>query len=61
MHWLGLMIHKTPKMLVKMLDYNKSKCLEIMRDVQVDALGVKQELNFYTMSSKGNGSPLILG
>ncbi|MCO5584498.1 hypothetical protein L7F22_038426 [Adiantum nelumboides] len=61
MHRLNLKIHKTPEVRVKMADNSKAKCLGMVRDVRVDALGVKQELDFYIMSSKGNGYPLILG
>ncbi|MCO5574147.1 hypothetical protein L7F22_027927 [Adiantum nelumboides] len=61
MHRLNLKIHKTPEVRVKMADNSKAKCLGMVRDVRVDALGVKHELDFYIMSSKGNGYPLILG
>ncbi|MCO5587328.1 hypothetical protein L7F22_041277 [Adiantum nelumboides] len=61
MHRLNLKIHKTPEVRVKMADNSKAKCLGMVRDVRVDALGVKQELDFYIMSFKGNGYPLILG
>ncbi|MCO5557604.1 hypothetical protein L7F22_011170 [Adiantum nelumboides] len=61
MHRLNLKIHKTPEVRVKMTDNSKAKCLGMVRDVRVDALWVKQELDFYIMSSKGNGYPLILG
>ncbi|MCO5586770.1 hypothetical protein L7F22_040712 [Adiantum nelumboides] len=61
MHRLNLKIHKTPEVRVKMADNSRAKCLGMVRDVRVDALGVKQELDFYIMSSKGNGYPLILG
>ncbi|MCO5592621.1 hypothetical protein L7F22_046624 [Adiantum nelumboides] len=61
MHRLNLKIHKTPEVQVKMADNSKAKCLGMVRDVRVHALGVKQELDFHIMSSKGNGYPLILG
>ena len=46
---------------MKMDDNSRAKCLGMIWSVKVDALGVSQEIDFYIMSSKGNGYPLILG
>ena len=58
---LGLRIQETPKVQVKMAENSKAKCLGMVRGLKVNALGVKQDIDFYVMSSKGNGYPIILG
>ena len=58
---LGLRIQNTMELGVKIADNSKVSCLRMIQSVKVDALGVSQEIDFYIMSSKGNGYPLILG
>ena len=57
---LGLCIQETLEVCVKMADNSKAKCRGMIRSATEDALGVSQEIDFYIMSSKGNGYPLIL-
>lgn len=61
MHKLGLRIQEVPEIKVKMADNSKAKCLGLIKNVKVEALGIKREVDFYIMSAKGNGYPLILG
>lgn len=44
-----------------MADNSKAKCLGPVKNVKVEALGIKKEIDFYIMAAKGNGDPLILG
>ena len=44
-----------------MADNSKAKCLGLIKNVKVETLGIKREVDFYVMSAKGNGYPLILG
>ena len=61
MHKLGLRIQEVPEIKVKMADNSKAKCLGLIKNVKVEVLGIKREVEFYIMSAKGNGYPLILG
>ena len=61
MHKLGLHIHETPDIKVKMANNSKAKCLGIVKDVNVEVFGMERPINFYVMSAKGNGYPFILG
>ena len=47
MHKLGLHIQETPN--------NKARCLGIVKDVNVEVFGMERPVNFYVMSTKGNG------
>ena len=61
MNKIGLCIQDVPKIKVKMADNSKAKCLGLIKNVKVETLGIKREVDFDVMSAKGNGYPLILG
>ncbi len=58
---LGLHINEVLEIRVKMANNSKAKCLGLVKNVKVEALGIKKEIDFYIVSTKGNGYPLILG
>ena len=44
-----------------MANNSKARCLGIVKNVCVEAFGIKKDVEFYVMSTKGNGFPFIIG
>ncbi|RYA73748.1 hypothetical protein DD595_24825, partial [Enterobacter cloacae complex sp. 4DZ3-17B2] len=61
MQRLGMHIHETPEIKVKMANNSKARCVGICKNVFVEAFGIKKAVDFYVMSTKGSGYPFILG
>ncbi|MCO5567617.1 hypothetical protein L7F22_021311 [Adiantum nelumboides] len=61
MHRLGLSITEPSDCHAKLANNSKVKCLGIIKDVHITVLDVSAKVDFYVMTSKGEGYPLILG
>jgi len=61
MYKIGLKIHESSPIKVKMTNNRRENCIRVIKNLKVSIFDVSLPIDFYVMTTKGDGYPLILG